>query len=583
MRRSSRVQAAVLAAQVVEDADAKPAAEATTRAPRKGSRTSTSPSHPRMTALKKAADTTDSDEELRRQLADARPVKKRATKRKDTSSSIALISDIDALLASEDIETERRKEHARKLQRIRQEAADVKELSSAMDNEIAANLKDLQADEHLFSIEKAHEVEQFGYIFEPMTQPLPVPKFTGPLSDPTFGTLFKAITDVKDDMELGLLLHSKVVLLYLHRKCSVAEAPTEIWEWLLKLVSSHVDSHIVRGAFLNLFLLMSTGRDVDVLTSGLPMALFAHHVAVPVGLPPHCLTLTHFLRAFQLYGFAETKRALSSVARATARHAPHGDPLPFPSVNMEYTVAVLIVALRTGSIQMPDFDTFCAVIFFLRLQFEDVIRPQLLELTSYALEALLDQFSAREWRRDYARKLIKKIASVKEGFFQSAAGWLTIARRLPRTERGTQLTTGLAVYVLQHRIDVDDNTDEEPLEFPVKCEIVLDIVASIVDSLTSLYAGTNARETAPPYEMICMKIGLMDLALQAYLNEVQTADISLLLGKLDQLADTNKAMQCEEWHQLKTLVSLMHRKYAPEHLRIGRPSPKAKTVLFLEE
>ncbi|EQC40452.1 hypothetical protein, variant [Saprolegnia diclina VS20] len=469
-----------------------------------------------------------------------------------------------------------------------QETAEIQEQDHVMDSEIAANLKDLQADEHLFSIEKQAETEQFGYVFEPMTEPIPLPRFESVKTDDAdLALLYDAIALATDNLEeLGSLLHSKIILIYLHEKCGLVEAPAPITAYLFALVGAHPNDHIVRGAFLNLFLLLTSNKsDIVQFTNGLPSALLAQHVPLPISMAAKSLELDHFLATFKLYGFQETKRGLNSVQRASTRETTTvNDALPFPSLNMEYTVMVFILALRTESMKLPDFDTFCAVVFFLRLQFETTIRPQLLELTSYALEALLDQFTPREWRRDYARKLIMKIASGSEGYFKSAAGWLTIARRLPRTDRGTQLTTGLAVYVLQHRIDQNGAANEEPLEFPVGYHIVIDIVAALVDSLTHTYAQNNVHVTAPPYEMICMKIGLMDLALQAYLNDAKTQDISLLLGKLDLLADANKAMQCEEWHQLKTLVSLMHRKYAPEHLRVGRSEPpKAKKPLVFDE
>ncbi|KDO30326.1 hypothetical protein SPRG_05037 [Saprolegnia parasitica CBS 223.65] len=567
MRRSSRVQARVEAS-----ADEPPSREASPSPERKPAiRAKAAPQHPRKAALKKPKQTKqvaddgseDSDVDILRQLKDTRPIKKRVTKRKEASSGIKLLDSLDALLAADSAEVEKKKGHTRKLQKIMQERDEMKEHEPA-------------------------ETEQFGYVFEPMTEPIPLPRFQSVKTDDAdLALLYDAIAKVADDVEeLGSLLHSKILLLYLHEKCGLVEAPVPITAYLFALVGGHPNDHIVRGAFLNLFLLLTPATgDVVQFTSGLPSALLALHAPLPIGMAAKCLELNHFLATFRLYGFHETKRGLSNVQRASTRETATADAaLPFPSLNMEYTVMVFILALRTESIKLPDYDTFCAVVFFLRLQFETTIRPQLLELTSYALEALLDQFTPREWRRDYARKLIMKIASGSEGFFKSAAGWLTIARRLPRTDRGTQLTTGLAVYVLQHRIDQESAANEEPLEFPVGYHIVIDIVASLVDSLTQTYANNNVHVTAPPYEMICTKIGLMDLALQAYLNDAKTQDISLLLSKLDLLADANKAMQCEEWHQLKTLVSLMHRKYAPEHLRVGRSEPpKAKKPLVFDE
>jgi hypothetical protein len=93
--------------------------------------------------------------------------------------------------------------------------------------------------------------------------------------------------------------------------------------------------------------------------------------------------------------------------------------------------------------------------FFLKMQFEENIHPQLVQLAFVGIEELLEEFPSAKWHVEWAPTLVLKIAGANEGLFDSAAEWLTVARRLPRTTRGTQLTTGLAVYVLQHRIDKD--------------------------------------------------------------------------------------------------------------------------------
>lgn len=91
--------------------------------------------------------------------------------------------------------------------------------------------------------------------------------------------------------------------------------------------------------------------------------------------------------------------------------------------------------------------------FFLRMQFEQNMHPEIVQLASVCIEELLDVFPTLEWRKEWAPSLVLRIAGANEGLFDSASGWLAVARRLPRTIRGTQLTTGLAMYVLQHRID----------------------------------------------------------------------------------------------------------------------------------
>lgn len=104
-------------------------------------------------------------------------------------------------------------------------------------------------------------------------------------------------------------------------------------------------------------------------------------------------------------------------------------------------------------LRLDGYDAFSFTMFFLRMQFEQNMHPEIVQLASVCIEELLDVFPTLEWRKEWAPSLVLRIAGSNEGLFDSASGWLAVARRLPRTIRGTQLTTGLAMYVLQHRID----------------------------------------------------------------------------------------------------------------------------------
>jgi hypothetical protein len=109
-----------------------------------------------------------------------------------------------------------------------------------------------------------------------------------------------------------------------------------------------------------------------------------------------------------------------------------------------------------------------------------------------------------------------------------------------------------------------------------------------VEDLTVKYVekrkSGKASKNPPPFDVLCKKVALMDLALQAFLNILTPKEMNIMLGKLDQLADAHKSTMSAKWHELKTLVSLMHRKYSLENLRIGRSaSPSAKAVLFCDE
>ncbi|KAF0744462.1 hypothetical protein Ae201684_000940 [Aphanomyces euteiches] len=526
-------------------------------------------------------------DDIMNQLEEALPKQK---KRKKARKSIDMFDDLDALLAENNKEQEKKKERADKIAQLRQESKELKELGCSLrqlSSEIETNMKDLQADDHLFDTEVVVEVEKFGYVFEPLTEPLTCPDFIPSKQDlnSPFKLVYECLATTNETQLASLLWSQAILVLAVEIKERV---PSVICRWLFSLVSSHRNSHIVQGAFMNLFTLLLAGKsNVSQLTCGLPCGMLCRGIALPVKMDWD-VSFNDFFICFRKYGFKESKRALNSKSKAQGHGSSSVWKIPFPSVNMEHVTMLFILGLRTDKLKTSDYDICTCCIFFLRMQFEDVLRPQLRELCSYCLEVLLDAFTPKLWRQQYAPLLILRIAGINEGFFQSAAGWLSIARRLPRTERGTQLTTGLAVYILQHRLDSSEESpiasSDEPLKFPLHCDLVLDIISTSVDSLIAKYSDSDAREVVPPYDLISNKIALMDLALQAFLNYLEPRDMSLILEKLDRLALTNKAVQAVQWHEMKTLVSLMHRKYSPENLRIGRmPSPKAKVVLFIDD
>ncbi|RHY15918.1 hypothetical protein DYB32_010700 [Aphanomyces invadans] len=363
-----------------------------------------------------------------------------------------------------------------------------------MSSEIENNIQKLKADEHLFTIECHAEVEEFGYSLQPLVYT--AYKATGSNLSSPFKLVYECMS-LTDDIELGEFLWSQAILLLAIELNT--DVPADICKWLF--------------------------------TVGMSTSL-AHRYYIDRLLPVKTkwqATMSDFFVCFRMYGFKESKRGLNSKSKATGHATTSTWSVPFPTVNAEHITMLFVLVLRAKSLQLSEHDICSCCVFFLRMQFEDILRPQLCELSSYCIEVLLDAFSPKEWRRQYARLLILRIAGIKEGFFQSSAGWLSIERRLPRTERGTQLTTGLA--------------SDEPLQFPVQIDLVLDIVSTSVDSLTEKYAATDAREVVPPYDLICTKIALMDLALQAFLNHLKPYDMTLhdILQKLDMLALANKA------------------------------------------
>lgn len=84
---------------------------------------------------------------------------------------------------------------------------------------------------------------------------------------------------------------------------------------------------------------------------------------------------------------------------------------------------------------------------------------------------------------------------------------------------------------------------------------MLDIVAGIVEDLTVKYAekrkdGRSVKASPPPYDLLCKKVALMDLALQAFLNILTQKEMAILLKKLDQLAGAHKSTMSAKWHEV---------------------------------
>ncbi|KAF1336607.1 hypothetical protein FI667_g224, partial [Globisporangium splendens] len=560
-------------------------------------------------------DSDDGDDDAEALLAKVDDDKRRInSKRKRGAPAKTAILDefmsLDALLDN-DLEEKRKKQaRERKLQKLRDEC-DTSLQNPAFDgasplgklmNAMESNMTSLSADNHLFTDELPKNQERFGYVFSPITEPLPYRRYEATPAElnSELKLVYKAM-ESNDANEIGALLWSKAILLrcVLAKDAKTSDAngpalPAKIGAWLF-----------------------STSESTAIYAAGLPSAAFCYpneDYRVLLGSKMTALrmewqpTVYDFLNAFRTFGFQDSKRSMSAKSKidvtpkSTSEQKQKAAPiLPFPALNMEFVLLYFVLCLRAKILKLDGYDAFSFTMFFLRMQFEQNMHPEIVQLASICIEELLEVFPTMEWRKEWAPSLVLRIAGVNEGLFDSATGWLTVARRLPRTIRGTQLTTGLSIYVLQHRIDrtpQEGSNSERPLKFPIQSGLVLDIVAGIVEDLTLKYTekrqSGKASKTPPPYDLLCKKVALMDLALQAFLNILTQKEMSLLLKKLDALTGSHKSTMSAKWHEvselfqmhsraiLKTLVSLMHRKYSLENLRIGREaSPPSKTTLFV--
>lgn len=102
------------------------------------------------------------------------------------------------------------------------------------------------------------------------------------------------------------------------------------------------------------------------------------------------------------------------------------------------------------------------------------------------------------------------------------------------------------------------SSSERPLKFPIQSGLVLDIVAGIVEDLTAKYTekrqSGKAAKIAPPFDLLCKKVALMDLALQAFLNILTQKEMALLLKKLDALTASHKSTMSAKWHEVRGMA-----------------------------
>ncbi|KAJ0389852.1 hypothetical protein ATCC90586_012072 [Pythium insidiosum] len=168
-------------------------------------------------------------------------------------------------------------------------------------NAMEHNMSSLSADDHLFSgaQELTRSQEKFGFVFTPMTEPLPFQCFKATAAELSgeLSVLYRAL-QTKDDEELAALLWSRAILLRClleGRRAGLGGAaasgdagvsqpallPSRIGSWLFLTMSTHGNSHVVKGCLNNLVAALLGGASQQTtmnLLSGLPCAAFCSGV-----------------------------------------------------------------------------------------------------------------------------------------------------------------------------------------------------------------------------------------------------------------------------------------------------------------
>ena len=181
------------------------------------------------------------------------------------------------------------------------------------------------------------------------------------------------------------------------------------------LVTCHCDTHIAHGAFTNLVHLLADGASDDFF-SELPLPALSYRLSTKpqVGLKWN-LGLNEFLQVFRKYGFASTKRGMSARNKMVEKKQvlPNDIVIPFPSRNLEFLLMFMTLYFRSGQSEMGGHDLFSLVMFFLRMIFEDSLPHTIAHLAASCLEELIEAFPVQEWRREWAKTICDRIASVK--------------------------------------------------------------------------------------------------------------------------------------------------------------------------
>jgi hypothetical protein len=164
---------------------------------------------------------------------------------------------LDALLDN-DLEEKRKKQaRERKLQKLRDEC-DTTLQNPAFDgasplgklmNAMESNMTSLSADNHLFTDELSKNQERFGYVFSPITEPLPYRRYEATPAELSseLKLVYKAM-ESSDVNEIGALLWSKAILLrcVLTKDAKTSDAngpvlPAKIGAWLFSTSESNAN------------------------------------------------------------------------------------------------------------------------------------------------------------------------------------------------------------------------------------------------------------------------------------------------------------------------------------------------------
>lgn len=209
-------------------------------------------------------------------------------------------------------------------------------------------------------------------------------------------------------------------------------------------------------------------------------------------------------------------------------------------------------------------DAFLIIIFLLRMTFQDNIDRGIIDLSTGCIAELLDQFPQKQWENEWVHTICDRIAGPKGmfrivfktchcelvGIFSSSYGWRMIARRFPNTKRGDEIRCCLSLFVLMHRLTSSSKENAFPmLKFPISQQVAMKHIMAITEQMRV------QNENGVDFEMVCIQVSFMDLALQNYLPNVNPEGALKILVELDKLRSSNRSTMSAKWHEVYIMLS----------------------------
>nr|CCA14791.1 conserved hypothetical protein [Albugo laibachii Nc14] len=480
---------------------------------------------------------------------------------------------LDALLENDIEQTRKEAVQKAKILKIQQERHSLIKNTSTIDT--MTKERELDSIKAHISVLKSAQTggegcaqESFAYVFKPIKCPLQYVPFESKQEEKSgFFHLIYSVMESTDDEQLGSFLWSKSLMYFftMNETEKKWKLPFRMCKWLYTTKARILSEDALATSFSFCLVALALHKYVSPILERVPTALFCwspQDESLREKLKARLTgmewrpSIYDFLQAFRSFGFQDNKGSM--VARSEKEKLVEtASAIPWPVLNMQYLMLFLLLCLRAEVLPMDDYDAFSFTLFFVKMQFEPHMHARIHQLALLCIETILELFPTEDWIKEWAPSLILRTAG-EEGLFDTLTEWLVVVRSFPYTTRGILLKSALAVYVLQRQLDVSSSKT-------VLIELPADYVLQIINKVVQEYWEDVFQDPTSSLSLLdtfCKKVAFVDFALQAITEASIREECKALMQKLDLIVLTTKSTMNAKWYELKTLVTLMHRKYS---------------------